>query len=148
MQTTPENLQDETKTKLPLKFASLSALTDSAEAKMDTSNDDSDTERPRKKRAMGLDGPQGTTPISLSCPPAPRWSDLDPYTALPPPSEPTNKMVDVVKLIRKARLDDAAKADETDEFREKLDFISLGVISESEPQSNAPENTSDIAPKG
>ena len=55
---------------------------------------------------------------------------------------------DIVRLIRKARLDNAAKADETDELRENLDFVSLGMISESEPQSNASENTSDIAPKG
>jgi hypothetical protein len=55
---------------------------------------------------------------------------------------------DIVKLIRKARLDNAAKADETDELKENLDFVSFGMISESEPQSNAPENTANIAPKG
>ena len=55
---------------------------------------------------------------------------------------------EIVKLIRKARLDNAAKADETDELRENLDFVSLGMISESKPQSNAPEKTSGIAPKG
>ncbi|OGE47138.1 hypothetical protein PENARI_c060G01118 [Penicillium arizonense] len=97
---------------------------------------------------MGLDGAQDTTLIPPPCSSALRWPNPDPYTALPPPSEQTNNKVDVVKLIRKARLDNVAKADETDELRENFDFISLGIISESEPQSNAPENTSGLALKG
>ena len=109
---------------------------------MDMSDDDSDDERPRKKRALGLDGLQETAPSAPPTPPVPKWSNPDPYTALPPPSEQTNKRVDVVKLIRKARLDNAAKADKTDAVKENSDFISLGMA--PEPQSNAPEN----APKG
>ena len=35
--------------------------------------------------------------------PKPRWSNPDPYTALPPPDESQRKKKDVVKLIRKAR---------------------------------------------
>ncbi|CAD6506381.1 BgTH12-07307 [Blumeria graminis f. sp. triticale] len=34
----------------------------------------------------------------------PRWSNPDPYTALPPPDESQRKKKDVVKLIRKARI--------------------------------------------
>ncbi|KAI1003057.1 hypothetical protein K3495_g5143 [Podosphaera aphanis] len=34
----------------------------------------------------------------------PRWSNPDPYTALPPPDESQRKKKDVVKLIRKARV--------------------------------------------
>ncbi|KAJ5277573.1 PAP/25A-associated, partial [Penicillium chrysogenum] len=56
--------------------------------------------------------------------------------------------LDVVKLIRKARLDDTAKAAETGELRENLDFISLNMITESKHQSNASEDASDIALKG
>lgn len=144
-ETTPEQLHDETQTKAPLKFASLSALSDSEEVEMDMSDDESDTEqRPRKKRAMGLDGHQD---LALSPPPAPpttKWSNPDPYTALPPPSEQTNKRVDVVKLIRKARIDYAAKAAPADAVKENSDFISLGAMPDPEPQNNAPEN----APKG
>ncbi|CAI7593835.1 unnamed protein product [Penicillium glandicola] len=136
-ESTPERLQGETKPEL--KFAALSTLSDSEEAEMDMS-DDSDAERPRKKRAIGVDGPQETAP-----PPVPKWSNPDPYTALPPPADITNKRVDVVKLIRKARLEIAAKTDETDAVKQNSDFISLGMADEPETtQSNAPEN----APKG
>ncbi|EKV05577.1 Topoisomerase family protein TRF4, putative [Penicillium digitatum Pd1] len=134
----PERLESDSKP--GLKFAELSTLSDSEEAEMDMS-DDSDTERPRKRRALALDGPQDTT----SAPPAPKWSNPDPYTALPPPAEITNKRVDVVKLIRKARLDVAAKIDETDAVKQNSDFISLGMAIEPEaPQSKAPDN----APRG
>ncbi|KAJ6139373.1 hypothetical protein N7471_005859 [Penicillium samsonianum] len=138
-ESTPERLEGETKPEL--KFAEISTLSDSEEAEMDMS-DESDTERPRKRRALGLDGPQDTAPAPPS---APKWSNPDPYTALPPPAETTNKRVDVVKLIRKARLDIAAKTDETDAVKQNSDFISLGMSFEPEiPQSNAPDN----APKG
>lgn len=139
-QITPEKVQDATKAKNSIKIASLSA-------KRDTSDDDPDPERPRKKRTMSFDGPYGpqdTTSISLPCPHAPRWSNPDPYTAIPPPSHQTNKRVDVVKLIRKARVDKTAKANGNDELKDPLDYISLGIISESEPQSNAPQNGRNI----
>jgi non-canonical poly(A) RNA polymerase PAPD5/7 len=139
-ESTPERLQGETETKSELKFAALSTLSDSEEAEMEMS-DDSNTERPRKKRALGLDGLQDVVPA----PPVPKWSNPDPYTALPPPAETTNKRVDVVKLIRKARLDTAPKTDEMDAVKQNSDFISLGMDFEPEvPQSNAPDN----APKG
>ncbi|KAJ5356498.1 hypothetical protein N7517_011107 [Penicillium concentricum] len=138
-ESTPERLQGESETKPELRFAELSTLSDSEEAEMDMS-DDSDTERPRKRRAVALDGPQEAVPA-----PVPKWSNPDPYTALPPPAETTNKRVDVVKLIRKARLDIAAKTDETDAVKQNSDFISLGMAFEPEiSQSNAPDN----APKG
>ncbi|KXG47628.1 PAP/25A-associated [Penicillium griseofulvum] len=138
-ESTPERLQGDTETKSELKFAALSTLSDSEEAEMEMS-DDSNTERPRKKRALGLDGPQDVVPASV-----PKWSNPDPYTALPPPAETTNKRVDVVKLIRKARLETAPKTDEMDAVKQNSDFISLGMDLEPEiPQSNAPDN----APKG
>lgn len=39
----------------------------------------------------------------------PRWSNPDPYTALPPPDESQKKKKDVVKLIRKARIASESK---------------------------------------
>ncbi|KAF4772519.1 hypothetical protein HAV15_012262 [Penicillium sp. str.  len=147
-ESTPEKLQGETKTKPPRNFASLLASSNSEETKRDTSDDDSDTERPHKKRTMSVDESQDPTPISNPCPSVLRWSNPDPYTAIPLPSKQMNQRLDVVKLIHKPRLDDKAKAAETDELRENLDFISLSMISESEHQSNAPENASDIALKG
>ncbi|KAJ5327775.1 hypothetical protein N7452_008165 [Penicillium brevicompactum] len=143
-ETTPEQLQGESETKAPLKFASLDALSDSGEAEMDTSDGDSDTERPRKRRAMGLDGLHENTSAPPPPPPAPKWSNPDPYTVLPPPSEQTNKRVDVVKLIRKARLDNAAKTNASDAVKENSDFISLGAMPDPEPENDAPAN----APRG
>ncbi|OGE46687.1 hypothetical protein PENARI_c137G07958 [Penicillium arizonense] len=99
---------------------------------MDTSDDASDTERLCKKRAMEAQG----------------WSNPDPYTALPPPSQQMDNSFDIVKLIRKARLDNAAKVEETDELKENLDFVSFGMTSESEPQSNAPRTPPTSPPKG
>ncbi|KAF9253198.1 hypothetical protein LCP9604111_724 [Penicillium roqueforti] len=136
-ESTPERLEGETKPEL--KFAELSTLSDSEEAEMDMSDDDA--ERPRKRRALGVDGSPETAPA----PAAPKWSNPDPYTVLPPPAETTNKRVDVVKLIRKARLEVVAKTDETDAVKQNSDFISLGMDFEPEvSQSNAPEN----APRG
>lgn len=87
-------------------------------------------------------------PILHPCPSAPRWSNPDPYTAIPLPSKQTNYRLDIIKLIHKVRLNDIAKAAETDKLRENLDFIPLSIISELEHQSNAPENASEIALKG
>ena len=58
---------------------------------MDTSDDDFDTKRPHKKRAMSVNGSQDTTPISLPCPLLLRWFNPDSYTAIPPSSEQKNK---------------------------------------------------------
>jgi non-canonical poly(A) RNA polymerase PAPD5/7 len=139
MESAPELLSGDTKPEL--KFAPLASLSDSEEVEMDMS-DDSGDERPRKKRAFGFDGLRDIAPSSS---PVPKWSNPDPYTVLPPPAEVTNKRVDVVKLIRKARLDVASKMDETDAVKQNSDFISLGMENEPEiPQSNAPDN----APKG
>ena len=142
---TLENLQDEVDNNIPLKSACYSTLGDSGEAKSHASDDDdSDPERPRKKRAMSVDGLQDTPLISLPGPHAPRWSNPDPYTSIPPRSQQRNDRVDIVKLIRKSRLENAAKAGETDEVKENLDFIALGMIPETELERNAPENALDI----
>ncbi|KAJ6003770.1 hypothetical protein N7522_006462 [Penicillium canescens] len=108
----PKKLQDETK--IFLHSSSPSCLLERREeANMDTSDDASDTDR--------LSEAQG-------------WSNPDPYTALPPSSQQMDNRFDIIKLIRKARLDNAAKADETDGLKENFDY-------------NAPENTANIAPK-
>lgn len=69
---------------------------------------------------------------------APKWSNPDPYTALPPPDESLGKRKDVVKMIRKAK----AGASETQVARaDGDDFISFdfgdGKVAkpESEPES-------------
>ncbi|KAJ5654783.1 PAP/25A-associated [Penicillium lividum] len=93
---------------------------------------------------MGVDGRQDIAPTLLPGPHTPRLSNPDPYISIPPTSQQTNDRVDTVKRIRNLRPKNAAKAGETDEVKENLDFISLGMIPETEPKRNAPENAHDI----
>lgn len=155
---TPELLFPETGPKPAPRFVSVNDLSDSEEAEMDLSDDDeSDSEaRPRKKRVVALDGNvDSAQPILAGIPaptpappPKPKWSNPDPYTALPPPDESQHKRVDVVKLIRKARLA-AAQPKANDAVVDNVDFISLGGLGDDagapvKPESQAPQN----APKG
>lgn len=155
---TPELLFPETGPKPAPKFASVNDLSDSEEAEMDFSDDESDAEaRPRKKRVVALDGNAESAlpilagipaPTAAPLPPKPKWSNPDPYTALPPPDESQHKRLDVVKLIRKARLA-AAQPKANDAVVDNVDFISLGGLgddagaSENQALKNAPKG-----PKG
>ncbi|KAI9924118.1 hypothetical protein MW887_007358 [Aspergillus wentii] len=144
-ETTPEKLMPEVEEKPGLKFAPVANLSDSEEADMDVSTDDEDNEasHPRKKRALGPN--DANKPAAPA--PTPKWSNPDPYTALPPPppDESQSKKVDVVKLIRKARVAENAQPAKTDAVATNEDFISLGALGdEDQGNSNAPEN----APKG
>jgi non-canonical poly(A) RNA polymerase PAPD5/7 len=60
----------------------------------------------------------------------PRWSNPDPYTALPPPDESQRKKKDVVKLIRKARVTDGADGS-TKPATVNDDFISFDFDDEA-----------------
>ncbi|KAL3424418.1 poly(A) RNA polymerase cid14 [Phlyctema vagabunda] len=85
---------------------------------MDISEDDdnaSGSEQPKKK--MARTGQKAADGDSV-----PKWSNPDPYTALPPPDESLRKKKDVVKLIRKARVEGGSAA-KTEEAAE--DFISF-----------------------
>lgn len=141
-ETTPEllgaqqNGQDQSK----LRFAQLDEITDSDEAEMDVSsseNSDGDSNPPRKKRAIQRE-PSAEAE-------QPKWSNPDPYTALPPPDETHAKRPDFVKLIRKARIADTA-ADplaQGDAVTTNEDFISFGAedgdfVDENAPPENAP----------
>jgi non-canonical poly(A) RNA polymerase PAPD5/7 len=139
-ETTPELLlgQSESETKAPLRFAALDQLTDSDEAEMDVSSEDEDGSRPpRKKRAVETDTAKER--------PAPKWSNPDPYTVLPPLDETQTKRPDVVKLIRKARVAATSAVTQTDAVTTNEDFISFdmddldGVEEAPEPPANAPK---------
>lgn len=56
----------------------------------------------------------------------PKWSNPDPYTALPPPSETTGVKRDVVQLIRKAKNQAQEKAASNNAVAANDDFISFG----------------------
>jgi non-canonical poly(A) RNA polymerase PAPD5/7 len=137
---TPElltGLKDgEEKKKIAMKFASLGDLTDTDETDMDLSSADENSQRPRKRRVLDAN-------IAAVVPPAPKWSNPDPYTVLPPPDESQAKKTDVVKLIRKARVAaTAAQATTTrsDAVTSNQDFISLDFAADgSSLLENAPK---------
>lgn len=109
---------------------------------MDVSSEDEDeAAHPRKKRAVDPNNSGTATAAPAPPPPAPKWSNPDPYTVLPPPDETQSKRVDVVKLIRKARIAaTAAQPTQEDAVKTNEDFISLsGLVDEDEGGGNAPE---------
>ncbi|RAL15644.1 putative topoisomerase family protein TRF4 [Aspergillus homomorphus CBS 101889] len=138
---TPEQLvaQGASDSNPGLKFVSLENLSDSEEADMDVSSDDDmEATHPRKKRATESNTNASAAPAPA---PTPKWSNPDPYTALPPPDESQSKRVDVVKLIRKARIAaTATQPVQTDAVTTNEDFISLGGLGDDEEDRNPPEN--------
>lgn len=142
-----------------LKFAPVSDMSDSEEADMDVSDDgDGDESHPRKKRALdtsaGADA--GTDATPAAAPPAPKWSNPDPYTVLPPPDETqARSKVDVVKLIRKSRVNPlGSQAAKPDAVTTNEDFISLGGMGaddeneDDDEEGNAGGDAPENAPKG
>ncbi|KAL3463158.1 hypothetical protein BJX64DRAFT_287649 [Aspergillus heterothallicus] len=139
---TPELLTglDTGAAKPAMKFARLENLSDSEEAEMEVSSDDDQEAHPRKKRAPDSNSnPSAASAAAVA--PTPKWSNPDPYTALPPPDESQNRKVDVVKLIRKARLAaSATQAAQTDAVVSNEDFISLAGLFDEKELGRAPEN--------
>lgn len=99
------------------KFRDLDELSDDDELEMEISSQSSqsDSEEPSRKKAR-------TTGASNDADAAPKWSNPDPYTAMPCPDETTRKKRDVVKLIRKARVEAASKLDAPAEAEDFLSF--------------------------
>jgi len=97
------------------KYKAVDDMSDSDEVEMDMSDegDDDDDQQPKKKQVR-TDGKAADGDS------VPRWSNPDPYTALPPPDETRAKKKDVVKLIRKARVtsssEHASKPAAADDF--------------------------------
>lgn len=74
---------------------------------------------------------------------APKWSNPDPYTALPPPDETQRKKKDVVQMIRKARVEAESKKDNG--ASEGVEFISFDFSDEDNDDSKVPNED---LPKG
>jgi non-canonical poly(A) RNA polymerase PAPD5/7 len=107
-------------------YRDVDELTDSDEAEMDISGESgSDEDAPARKRARLTDEQPVSTP--------PKWSNPDPYTALPPPDETQRKKKDVVQMIRKARVEADGKKDA--DASEAADFISFDFSDEEEEDS-------------
>ncbi|KAH7309661.1 hypothetical protein B0I35DRAFT_397716 [Stachybotrys elegans] len=120
------------------KFRDLDALSDDDEKDMEISShssqsdSESDSEGPSKKRA------RTTVDDAPAADAAPKWSNPDPYTALPCPDETTRKKRDVVKLIRKARVEEAKKPAAATEAE---NFISFDFSSDEEDGDNKPQTS-------
>lgn len=86
-------------------YRPLSELSDDDEVDMDISDnedkgDSSTPQEPSTKRARL----NTTNPSAADGDSVPKWSNPDPYTALPPPDAADRQRKDVVQLIRKARI--------------------------------------------
>ena len=105
------------------KFRNLDDLTDTDETDMEVSvdedyEDSNDIEGPPSKRTRINE--QGDTAKNL-----PKWSNPDPYTALPPVDQDSRKKTNVVHLIRKAR--NSIATDQKDTPSHEDDFISFDL---------------------
>ncbi|KAG6295384.1 hypothetical protein E4U09_002179 [Claviceps aff. purpurea] len=117
------------------KFRDLDELSDDDELEMDISA--SDSEGPSRKRA------RTNKAAADSSAEVPKWSNPDPYTALPCPEEITHKKRDVVKLIRKARLEELAKPDATTEAE---DVLSFDLTEDEQDEQDEDAHTNNIPP--
>ncbi|KAK2033104.1 hypothetical protein LX32DRAFT_115809 [Colletotrichum zoysiae] len=99
-------------------YRDIDELSDDEEADMEISdNSDDESGEPSNKRARRSGNDDSGNSV-------PKWSNPDPYTALPPPDAAERKKRDMVKMIRKARVDDTA-ADKLAASTEAEEFISF-----------------------
>jgi len=117
-ETTPEQLEG-MNSEGQVRFKEAESSSDEADAKIidlthEDEEDDHDATAPRKRTK--LDAPAESA--------APRWSNPDPYTVLPPPETLGAPKKDIVQVIRKAKMDSSAKSDDKNAAKEN-DFISL-----------------------
>ncbi|KAI1141655.1 hypothetical protein F5Y05DRAFT_269196 [Hypoxylon sp. FL0543] len=116
-------------------YRDVDELSDSDEAEMDISDaSGSDVAEPASKRARTSD-----TTATKPEQDVPRWSNPDPYTALPPPDESSRKKKDMVQLIRKARVE--AETKKAAAQVEGLDFISCDINDNDGTDGNGGDDT-------
>jgi non-canonical poly(A) RNA polymerase PAPD5/7 len=126
-----------------IKYRAVEDLSDSDEAEMDVSSDDENErkdlgseEQPKKKQ------PRTELNNSADGDSVPRWSNPDPYTVLPPPDESQRKKMDVVKLIRKARVvSSSGSATKTEAVTD--DFISFDFNDEGKEDFDQSQDSID-----
>lgn len=131
------------------RFLHVDDMTDSDEEQMDESDSDQDVsnepvshsiemgmEPPAKRRALGV-----ASVASTAVSEAPKWSNPDPYTSLPPVDE-LRKRKDVVKIIRKARIATERAVIAANEAGDNDDFISFGFGEISMAKKNASRSSS------
>lgn len=109
-------------------YRAIDQLSDSDEADMDMSDSENESAEPTAKRAR-------TTNQEATGDSVPKWSNPDPYTALPPTEESDKKKKDMVQLIRKARVQ-AAPGPRTSLPADDEDFIRCDTDSEGDEENN------------
>lgn len=97
-------------------FKALDQLSDSDEADMDMSDSDNQSGEPTAKRARTTTKPDDGDS-------APKWSNPDPYTALPPLTDADKKKKDMVQMIRKARVETSGARTSLAAPRADQDFL-------------------------
>ncbi|KIY00599.1 uncharacterized protein Z520_03262 [Fonsecaea multimorphosa CBS 102226] len=122
------------------KFRNIDELTDSEEEEMAQSEDE-EVDRRANKRAR-LNEPESTAVPAL-----PKWSNPDPYTSLPPQADATAKRVDVVKLIRKARIGGARSLEQVNVSHDFISFENDEHKPSEQPVSPEPRSSIPVAPK-
>ncbi|KAL9042202.1 MAG: hypothetical protein Q9214_003855, partial [Letrouitia sp. 1 TL-2023] len=90
-------------------------------------------EPPNKRQATASVGGSETNGASS----APRWSNPDPYTSLPPVDEAQRKRKDVVKMIRKARIVTGKDSLTESSVVANDDFVSFGFESDDMASSSS-----------
>lgn len=139
---TPEQLEGMAEGKV--KFISLSDVSDSeAEMELESSDEDAsdDAEHPPAKKAKSAnDGADDGDA-------RPKWSNPDPYTALPPPDETHGKKRDFVRLIRKAKVSAEQDAASSNAIAKNEDFISLN-FDDDEDQQNGDDDADSASDAG
>lgn len=113
------------------RFKKLEDLSDSEEEEMEmgsdqeTSGNQDDPDQPPTKKQKTEE------------PPKPKWSNPDPYTALPPPDESHVKRKDFVQLIRKAKVE---VAHDKTTIANDNDFISLDFGGDQKEDSSSSDD--------
>jgi len=124
--TTPEQLEGMNNERTArFKYLDLDSDIDLADS---SSRDHDESDGPRKRAKV--DTPQEQ--------PKPKWSNPDPYTALPPPDCLGAPKRDIVQMIRKAKVETGPKAEEATAVKENADFISFSLDSMQELEQLSP----------
>lgn len=93
-------------------------------------------EQPSTKRTK-------TRPAPSEAAAAPKWSNPDPYTVLPPTDMSMAPKKDIVQTIRKAKVEAANKASSANAIKENVDFISFDDFNDEamdEPKAEVSED--------
>jgi non-canonical poly(A) RNA polymerase PAPD5/7 len=128
-QTTPERLNG--MSEAPTRFKNLDELSESS-SEMDLGSDGEDDMEEGKDDDGHSTKRTKQDPATDDGNSVPKWSNPDPYTALPPSDVSRGKKTDVVDFIRKAKLaaEQEKESNQRNDVADNVDFISFGMDDE------------------